>query len=138
MWTTKLVGGVLAALLVADQASALDMCFQSGSGLLFVAKSYKRPGPGKCRPLTGYEASTAVPHPATGTVCLNAFGTLLYVHWSALIDDGDGADYGVRTRLPYPSLTEGRSSWISTTSSGTSSGVANGVSAYRCEPAPMP
>lgn len=132
-------GIVVTALLLAGQASAIDMCFQTGGGVLFVAKSYKRPSAGKCRPLTGYEGSQAKPHPATGTVCLNAYGTTLYVHWNVQLYDGyqDLVHYSSRTELPYPSLTNGTSTFTLVRPSGTDDGYFNG-SAYRCEPAPLP
>lgn len=135
---TRLVGAAAAVLFLAGPASAIDMCFQSDQ-YLFVARSYKRPSPGKCRPLTGYEGSTSAPYPATGTVCLNAFGTMLYVHWSSLIGGfGDQVAYSSRTEFPYPSLTGGTTYSIAASASGNDDNIVPNKSAYPCQPAPLP
>ena len=85
----KLGGIVVTILLFAGQASALNMCFGIGqSYLLFVVKGYRKPAPGKCQALAGYEASTAIPYPATGTACLNANSTKLYVYWNTVFQGG--------------------------------------------------
>jgi hypothetical protein len=138
MWILKLVGSLVTALLLAGEASALDMCFQVGQGYLVVAKSYKKPAPGKCRALTGYEASTAIPHPATGTACLNAFGTKLYVYWNFVHYDIENLQYSSRTELPYPSLTGGKSRYMRVWPSGNFPGNSFPNSAYPCVPAPLP
>ena len=140
MWSIKRVGIVAAVLLYAGQASAVDMCFQVHT-YLFVMKSYKRPLPGKCRPLTGYEASTAVPHPATGTVCLNAFGNTLYVHWNAMMEQSGAVHLTSRTQLPYPSLTGGVTHFCTMRSPPFENSCGNTVSpqsAFPCDPAPLP
>jgi hypothetical protein len=127
-------------LLLVGPASAVDMCFQVSS-YLFVMKSYKRPSKGKCRQLTGYEASTAVPHPATGTACLNAFGNALYVHWNAVLEEQGNAPVAVssRTYLPYPSLTSGYTHICTMENSGNLCGVTIlPQSAFPCAPAPLP
>lgn len=125
------------ALSIAGPASAVDMCF-SATPVLFVAKSYKRPPIGKCRSIAGYEASTAIPHPATGTACLNASGTRLYVHWEMLqVTGGEEELYSLRMDMPFPSMTGGFSSHVSVKLAGNSFGGAGAI-AYPCNPAPLP
>jgi len=140
----KIAGITLAALLVAGTASAVDMCFDTGSpglGYLLVVKSYKRPRPGRCNALTSaYEASTSVPYPAVGTACLNAFGNTLHVHWTTLRTNSGGYDeeVSVRTTLPYPSLAGGVTRYVTRALNGESAGGAGQSAASRCEPAPIP
>jgi hypothetical protein len=141
MRTVKLVAVVAMALFLVGPASAIDMCFQVHT-YLFVMKSYKRPSKGKCRPLTGYEASTAVPHPATGTACLNATGDTLYVHWNAMLEEsGSSVHLTSRTQLPYPSSSGGVTHFCTLRSPpfGNSCGnTAGPQSAFACQPAPLP
>ena len=139
MRTMKISGIALAAFLVAVPASALDMCFPVGPNTVFVAKGYKRPSKGKCRPLTGYEGSGSTPHPATGTACLNAYGTTLYVHWNTVMYLGDYRQFSSRTELPYPSLANGNSFSVTTLNNGvTEVDYDPSESAFPCQPAPLP
>ncbi|HZR83496.1 MAG TPA: hypothetical protein VFD92_20550 [Candidatus Binatia bacterium] len=90
--------------------------------------------------MTGYEGSTSVPHAATGTACLNAAGTQLYVNWNVLRDEGtDIAFYSVRMKLPYPSLTGGFTTFCSSSAiAGINCGANSPESAFPCVPAPLP
>jgi hypothetical protein len=139
MWIVKIVGVVAIGGLLAGPASAVDMCFEAGSGTLFVVKSFRRPAPAKCRSLAGYEASTAIPHPATGTACLNASASKLYVYWSTMMDSGGftPTEFHARTEFPYPSLTGGETTYHYRSSSQDLFGNTF-VSASRCDPAPLP
>src|SRR5690606_3401778 len=125
---------VVAAILIAGEASALDMCFEGGAQF-FVAKSYRRPPKGTCRPLTGYEASTSVPFAANGTACLNVSGDTLYVQWVAIV--GAGRVFIVRMTLPHPSLTGGESLFSNIRETGTVVNVTGGR-AFKCKPPPIP
>lgn len=140
----KLVGIVVTTLVLAGPASALDMCFQVkpsviGTPYLFVTKNYKKPAPSKCRTLAGYEASTAIPYPATGTACLNASSTTLYVYWNVVLNIGPVLNFSAKTELPYPSLASGSTTVVSASSSGVhTDGTSSGSAAYPCSPAPLP
>jgi hypothetical protein len=141
MWISKLVSIVVTVLLLAGQASAVDLCFQERpvASLLFVVKNYKKPPLGKCRTLAGYEASTAIPYPATGTACLNASGSKLYVHWSTTLFTTNVEHHSSRMELPYPSLSNGNTLYVRAShSGGTFGGQHLDSSAYPCVPAPLP
>jgi hypothetical protein len=142
MWIIKLVSIVVTVLLLAGQASAVDMCFkeQPGEFPLFVVKNYKKPAPGKCRALAGYEASTTIPYPATGTACLNASGSKLYVHWNYLFTTflQGSRQHSSSMELPYPSLSNGGTYYVRVASGATESGHLVNSSAYPCVPAPLP
>ena len=135
----KVVGAATIGLLLAGPASAIDMCFEAGNGFIFVAKGFKRPPPGKCRSLAGYEASTAIPHPATGTACLNASGSKLYVYWSTMLDSGGftPSEFHSRTEYPYPALIDGETTYhfVSPSQNFYGNTLTDGV---RCVPAPLP
>lgn len=122
----------LLVVLLATPASAIDMCFANFLGPLFVVKGYRPPTRGKCRTWAAYEASTALPHPADATACLNAAGTKLYVHWSFL-SFPPLRQYTGRSELAYPGLT-GSTAYID---SGGTTGSAS-VLGSRCTPAPIP
>lgn len=142
MVVTLRMGALIAALSLAGPTWALDMCFEA-QDFLFVAKSYKRPSRGKCRPLTGYEASTTIPHPASGTVCLNAAGNKLYAQWTAVLAESASipSHLGVRTELPYPSLTGGRTAGCRLDNGSGSQSTCFTTApqaAFPCVPAPLP
>jgi len=48
-------------------ASAADLCLQDSSGVLFVAKGFRVPGKGQCKPFNGYLAGSLVM--VTGGAC---------------------------------------------------------------------
>jgi hypothetical protein len=149
------VGGLAvfvgAIMLAATGVSAADMCFPvcgpfpNQNGTLFVAKRYKRPAPGSCSALSGYEASTPIPYPGTGMACLNAAGNTLHVSYSIPVRDTPGLpdhyqQVFVKTDYPYPTLTGGISTTLTADSYG---GVPErcsdaGAAAALCHPYPLP
>lgn len=106
-----------AVLLATTTAHARDFCFNSSSvapAVLVVAKDFKLPRKGKCKPIVGWDAGSygfAVPRPASGTACLNTAGDTLHVGvtihatWS---ESNADEPLQVHMRLPYPALTGGR------------------------------
>ena len=56
-------------------ALAADLCFRlPDSALFLVARPWRLPGPGKCKPFNGTVSSSGIAH---GTVCRSADGSLL-------------------------------------------------------------
>jgi hypothetical protein len=106
----------IASLALASSADARDFCFNSSSYepvVLVVAKDFKLPRKGRCRPIVGWDAGFfgfAVARPASGTACLNTAGNVLHVgvtiHATAS-DLGTADELQVHMQLPYPSLTSG-------------------------------
>lgn len=108
---------VSALLLATTTAHARDFCFNSSSvapAILIVAKDFKVPRKGKCKPIVGWDAGYygfAVPRMASGTACLTTAGDSLHVGvtihatWS---ESNADEQLQVHMRLPYPALTGGR------------------------------
>jgi hypothetical protein len=63
-------------LLAAAPAFAKDLCFYEGASLRLVARPWKAPKPGKCRPFTGTGGGSGNGM-ASGTVCLSKDGAIL-------------------------------------------------------------
>lgn len=106
----------IATLLPATTAHARDFCFNSSSfspAILVVAKDFKTPRRGKCRPIVGWDAGFygfAVTRPASGTACLNTAGDTLHVGVTIHATDSDlgtDDDLQVHMKLPYPALSVG-------------------------------
>jgi hypothetical protein len=106
----------IASLLAAAPAQARDFCFNSSlysPAILVVAKDFKLPRKGKCRPIVGWDAGFfgfAVARPASGTACLNSVGDKLHVGVTihATADDlGIANELQVHMQLPYPALNAG-------------------------------
>ena len=135
----KVAVPVVLALSVAAPVSAVDLCFEGGfNDTLFVAKGYKRPPPGKCRSLAGYEASTPIPYPATGTACLSASGTKLYVNWNYVKRNAPLYQFSTAIELPYPALSGGSAVYAVFRPDSTFFSGASLIDATRCNPAPIP
>ena len=107
---------VVLATLPATSAHARDFCFNSSSfspAILVVAKDFKTPRRGKCRPIVGWEAGFygfAVTRPASGTACLNTAGDTLHVGVTVHATAGDfgfADELQVHMKLPYPALVDG-------------------------------
>ena len=108
--------GVAIATLPATAAHARDFCFNSSSfapAILVVAKDFKTPRRGKCRPIVGWDAgfyAFAVTRPASGTACLNTAGDTLHVGvtiHATSSDLGTDEELQVQMKLPYPALSAG-------------------------------
>ena len=88
------IGNVIVALgLVmglAATASAKDLCLNSG-GIIFVAKKFKVPSPGKCVAVQGQEQNTATV--MTGVACTRSDGTTVRIQTST-------------SQAPLPTLIE--------------------------------
>lgn len=106
----------IGSLSVAAPAAARDYCFNASAfspAILVVAKDFKLPRKGKCRPIVGWDAGYfgfAVTRPASGTACLNSAGNVLHVGVTihATYSDTEVADeLQVNMKLPYPALTGG-------------------------------
>ena len=149
------VGILGLSLTLAGTGAAGDMCFDTGlfaqppgskCGALIVAKKYKKPPAGGCRAVVGYEASTAVPYPASGTVCLNAAGTRLIAAFTIPLSkptpDQPGLPWQsmqVGMDLSYPSLSSGDADILGTQLASGTFGCSSGfASAAPCVPAPLP
>ena len=69
------LGSLLTALLVAGPASAADYCLDI-SGVQFVAKKFKLPGKGKCKPFAGFCSTCgAQVNSLSGSACTAADGS---------------------------------------------------------------
>lgn len=100
----------------ASTAEARDFCFNSSSAtpsILVVAKDFKLPRKGKCKPIVGWDAGYygfAFGRPASGTACLNTAGDALHVgvtiHATRTPGNAD-EQLQVYMDLPYPALTGG-------------------------------
>jgi len=106
----------IASLAFVAPAHARDYCFNSSSfspAILVVAKDFKLPRKGKCRPIVGWDAGYfgfAATRPASGTACLNTAGDTLHVGVTIhpTWNDLEVADeLQVNMKLPYPALSEG-------------------------------
>lgn len=107
----------IAALVVPAAAHARDYCFNSSSvtpAVLIVAKDFKVPRRGKCRPIVGWDAGYFVfadARPASGTACLNTAGDTLHVGvtiHATFSAYGTEEQLQVHMRLPYPALSGGK------------------------------
>jgi hypothetical protein len=139
-----------AIMLAATGVSAADMCFSvcpipaDPHATFFVAKRYKRPAPGTCSALSGYEASTLVPYPGTGMACLNAAGNTLHVSYSIPVRDtlgfpGHFQQVMVKVDYPYPGLTGGSGQTLTLDSDGsTGTCTSSGDAASLCHPGALP
>ena len=75
------------ALLHVGVAGAADFCIQYGNGLFtttLVAKSYRQPRKGQCKPIAGIKHYSGISDRAivTGTACTSSDGTALRLVWT--------------------------------------------------------
>jgi hypothetical protein len=77
--TSRILQAIMAVTLtfgVAATASAADLCLDSG-GIVFVAKKFKVPRPGKCAPVYGQQQNTATV--MSGVACTRSDGTAVRI-----------------------------------------------------------
>ena len=121
----RALSAAAAILLAAQTAAAADWCFNSTSppnpapiddpDILVVAKHFKLPKPGDCRPINGFDVGNSdqtFPRPATGTACLDSAGAKLHVGIVIHATSGPApintdTVVNVHMVLPYPALTGG-------------------------------
>jgi hypothetical protein len=120
---------VLAAGLViasGSAAHALDFCFDPGTSFpntsSVVARSFKKPGRGRCTPVHGFDTGTSIPRRlVTGTACLNTAGDRLLVAYTVVSTDTLIGPQHATLSLPYPSLQSG---YGQMTNDGSGTGVS--------------
>lgn len=121
----------MALALFSTVAHAGDFCFNSTSppnpapptnpDVLVVAKRFKFPRKGSCSPVVGFETASissdppTVLRPVSGSVCLDAAGTLLragftlHEVYDSAVNNSSAVhpELKVGMDIPYPSLTNG-------------------------------
>jgi hypothetical protein len=113
MSRSLLLAIVVVAAIVPD-ALALNFCFNPGTDSpndsLAVAEHFKKPPPGSCSPINGFDLVRLGAPMVTGTACLNSAADTLRVAYTVSYfihqDPGGGIVFGyplsVYMSLPYP------------------------------------
>jgi hypothetical protein len=123
-------------------AQAVNFCFNPGvddgpHNSLAVALKYRKPHPGSCSPIAGFDIGAADYRSAFGTACLNSAGDLLHV--SYVTTGRSRVPSVVSMDLPYPSLIGGAASVYSDDASGSWNYVVGGNGhANACIPQAIP
>lgn len=131
--------GLVAALVavVGGVARAGDFCITvtPGDTTRYVAKSFKVPGAGKCKPWHGvYLPSFASVSVSSGTACTSSDGGNLRIHLVTARATVAFHDYIV---LPLPSLTDGTLDEI-VPQFGEAVLHLTGISGGKCDPSKVP
>ena len=97
----KAIAAISLVLGLGSAAPAADMCFDSG-GLIFAAKKFRVPGPGRCVQIGGQQQNTATL--MNGVACTRSDGTALRVQMSVSQMNPPGIEFD-HYDLALPAMT---------------------------------
>jgi hypothetical protein len=135
--TATMFGALLALTVLCGSARAADFCIQvqPNDSTRYVGKSFRVPGPGKCRPWNGvYLPSFASVSVSTGTACTSSDGSTLRIN---LVSSRETVAFNDYIVLPLPALTGGTLDEV-VAQFGPDVLHIDGISAGKCTPSNVP